>query len=530
MKRKGLPEVPCDPAAEAAVIASMILDPGCIDAVLQRVDRAAFHLQENQLIFDAVCAVHHRLNGDGAQLDGLLVKEELERQGKLEAIGGASYLRDVLESVPSSASVAYYQEIVLNRQARRDMVRAGKHLIDGATDLTREIADELSGARMDLDEIAAPPKRKTGSKLEGMFMRVSTNEMKRIRWLVRDHFPLGKLSIVAGLPGTTKSLFSLFMIAAMKGKATLPAITPNVPVQILPGNALLVTSEDDPADCVAPRLAAYGLDPQEVPIYRGTKIVEPDGSSAIALFDLTKHLEVIDCFLEQNPDTRLLVLDPIQSFVGATDINSNVEVNHALTALSSLAERRNVAVLIITHFSKKTDTSAMDRVTGSRGFSGTVRAMWVVTVDPENTDRHIMSCVKMQYARKPAAMAHTIQEVNLTVEGLPTYIPILKFEPDRVDVNPDELVLASGRHNGRQGQAEKCMQWIEETLIQWAGPMELKLLRERALAKYSLGTFQKAKDAMELYEGKMPGEGKSWRKCVSLQPIEGPTGDADNDN
>ena len=119
------PAVPHDPGAEAAVLGSMIVDPGCIDDVVKVVERAGFFLREHQTIYDAVLAVR-RQGGAGDGPDGLLVREELERRHQLDAVGGAEYLRQVVESVPSAANAMHYAEIVADRYARRQALEAAR--------------------------------------------------------------------------------------------------------------------------------------------------------------------------------------------------------------------------------------------------------------------------------------------------------------------------------------------------------------------------------------------------------------------
>ncbi|MCL5280898.1 MAG: replicative DNA helicase, partial [Planctomycetes bacterium] len=98
--------MPQDLGAEAAVLGSMIVDPRCIGDVIELLKRDAFYHTEHQLIFDAIIALFEKNRGEG--IDGLLVRNELERCNQMEAIGGPEYLQRVLETVPSSANVQYY--------------------------------------------------------------------------------------------------------------------------------------------------------------------------------------------------------------------------------------------------------------------------------------------------------------------------------------------------------------------------------------------------------------------------------------
>lgn len=340
-------------------------------------------------------------------------------------------------------------------------------------------------------------------RLEGVILRVQRDEMRAVRWLVVGHIACGKLTILVGLPGAGKSLFVIWLVAAMQGKGWLPALAPGVPVEILRGEALLVTCEDDPYDTISLRLAAYGVDPSTMPIYMGTRIVEPDGSVVVSLFDLSLHLPAIERFLAENPSTRLLIIDPVQTFLGQTDLNGNTQVNVALGALAELAQRRGVAVILVSHFNKKGDQAALDRIIGSRGFSGTVRAAWQVTGDREQKNRCILACTKQQNGPKPDAMAYRIRGVPMQVEGLMQSVPIIEFEPDRIDVDPDELV----KPKSEKPQTAECTAWLKERLA--AGAVLSSTIFEEGAAKgFSRNVCYGAKDRLRLNKTKAGFQGQ----------------------
>jgi replicative DNA helicase len=104
-------------AAEAAVLGSMVIDPACIGQVIELLDRNAFYRVEHQMIFDAGVALYEKNRPDA--IDGVLVRDELEKRNQIEAIGGVEYLAKVIESVPSSANVMYYAGIVRDKQLLR---------------------------------------------------------------------------------------------------------------------------------------------------------------------------------------------------------------------------------------------------------------------------------------------------------------------------------------------------------------------------------------------------------------------------
>ena len=124
--------MPQDLGAEAAVLGSMIVDPRCIGDVVEMLKRDAFYHTEHQLIFDAIIALFEKNRGEG--IDGLLVRNELERCNQMEAIGGAEYLQRILETVPSSANVQYYAEIVQEKMLLRETIAAATEILHDAYD------------------------------------------------------------------------------------------------------------------------------------------------------------------------------------------------------------------------------------------------------------------------------------------------------------------------------------------------------------------------------------------------------------
>jgi len=110
--------------AEASVLGSMIIKPGCIGKVMEKLGADDFFLPEHKDIFGAIVRVWGK-NQAGA-LDGLLVRRELEKSRALQEAGGLDYYRQVVESVPTAENVLYYADIVLEARRYRQAVQVGE--------------------------------------------------------------------------------------------------------------------------------------------------------------------------------------------------------------------------------------------------------------------------------------------------------------------------------------------------------------------------------------------------------------------
>ena len=78
--------VPESLSAEAAVLGSMVVEPGCISKVVEIIKTEAFYRAEHRYIFDALVALYEKNRGVG--IDAVLLRDELEKRKQLEAVGG----------------------------------------------------------------------------------------------------------------------------------------------------------------------------------------------------------------------------------------------------------------------------------------------------------------------------------------------------------------------------------------------------------------------------------------------------------
>ena len=115
-------------AAEAAVLGSMILDSVCISHVVEMLNRDSFYRVEHQLIYDAIISLYEK--NKGGVLDGFLVRNELEKQNQLENVGGTEYIQKILNSVPTTANIEYYCNIVKDKQLHREMIQIANEILE----------------------------------------------------------------------------------------------------------------------------------------------------------------------------------------------------------------------------------------------------------------------------------------------------------------------------------------------------------------------------------------------------------------
>jgi replicative DNA helicase len=131
-------------AAEAAVLGSMIIDPECIGQVVELVDSEAFFRIEHRHIFDALITLYEKNKGVG--IDTVLLRDELEKRNCLEDVGGVEYIGKILDSVPSSANVAYYAGVIKEKKLLRELIAVAGEILENAYGQTGEVNETLDEA------------------------------------------------------------------------------------------------------------------------------------------------------------------------------------------------------------------------------------------------------------------------------------------------------------------------------------------------------------------------------------------------
>lgn len=135
-------EPPRDIDAEKSVLGSILLLPQVCDEVALILRPEDFYDDANRQIFAQLLAMHDA----SRQIDPMLLVAALKQSGTYEAIGGAAYLAEVAEAVPTAAHAEYYADIVKRKSTLRSLILASTDILREAYDPTCESQAVLSAA------------------------------------------------------------------------------------------------------------------------------------------------------------------------------------------------------------------------------------------------------------------------------------------------------------------------------------------------------------------------------------------------
>ncbi len=254
-----------------------------------------------------------------------------------------------------------------------------------------------------------------------------------VAWRWRDRLPLGKLTLIEGDPGVGKSQLSLAIATAV----TLGHPLPGDGRGFEPRNVLMMSAEDGVGDTLRPRLEDMGADLQRTKIL--TSVRDDDGRERFP--SLVDDMASIEKALGSG-GYGLVIIDPINAYLGGVDGHADVDVRSALRPLAHLAERWSVSVVCIRHITKSPRDKAIYRGSGSIAYTAAARSVLLVGRNPNNERESVAICIKHNLAPDSRAIAFEIGDGLFLWRGESDVTAAQLLAPDENEERRDKLTRA----------------------------------------------------------------------------------------
>lgn len=331
-------------------------------------------------------------------------------------------------------------------------------------------------------ELAAQSVRPSGRY--GKVTRASAIKSRRQRWLIPNMIPLNTLTIFAGKGGEGKSTMVLDVAAKLShgrldGDVTEPAST------------LILSVEDDWETQMKPRLQAAGADLDYILKFDIETYFAESGDSyeekPVLPMDTQGIAEVI---VENN--VKLIVFDPAHSFMTG-DPNKGIDVRRSFEPISLLAQKLDVAALLIAHFNKGSGNVG-SKLSGSHAWHDLTRSFWAFAKD-EETGKRVFSQDKGNYSKDTGASFEfdIVSTPVRTDEGdTLEYGAIAGIQS--TDVTVGDLINREPEEDS--SGIQECKEWLLDLLDREPFDMPRKNVVAAAKSEgFSMSTLNRAKSA-----------------------------------
>ena len=153
---------PQAPEVEKAVLGSLLIDRDAFGIIGDILKPESFYEPRNQMIFDAI----RELIFEGAPVDVLTVTDKLQKLGKLEEVGGPSYVAEISSRVASSANIEYHANVVAQKALARNLISLTSIAQTKAFDESNDIEEVIQEAEQALFSLADNSGRKSCESME----------------------------------------------------------------------------------------------------------------------------------------------------------------------------------------------------------------------------------------------------------------------------------------------------------------------------------------------------------------------------
>lgn len=369
-----------NPEAEAAVLGCILIDNHKFKEVLAIISDEDFYEDRHRLIFRAMMF----LDKQGTEIDMLTLSDFLRDQGYLDAVGGAVYLSELTNYVPTPIRVLDYAKIVAEDSVKRRIKQASEE-IGKAAGGGMSLEETLERVREQIDGVNKIGGKQNKFQVSSMLDFIDEAEE---RYKNRDQvqglstgFPsidkltmglvAGELIIVAGPTSKGKTLLSMHIANNIAKKG---------------GRILFVTLEMTKAELTSRYMYVNG----------GKETNDFATVAANTIFQENDELDWkdIDGLIQnakQELDVDLVIIDHLHYF--ARDIkNASEELGKITMTFKKNAIRHKIPIILISHIRKliQGEDLSGDVLRGSSLIAQDSDIVLLVNRDPETNQMGVL--------------------------------------------------------------------------------------------------------------------------------------------
>lgn len=347
---------------------SMLLDETAIGEAIEAIERASFYKESHRKVFDVILSLYN----DNKAVDLITLTDELKRLGLLDAVGGASFLTELVNSVPTAANVSHYLAIVKEKSLLRSLINSSHKIVSLCFDTETPVAEVVDQAEKLIFDVSENRQKVGAQSLKEIIQRnIETIDRLYQQKAHVTGVPTGfvdfdmktaglqpsDLIIVAGRPSMGKSALALCMAeyAGVISKIPLAIFSLEMSKEQMAQRILCSHARVD-ANKVRtgflsasdwPKLTAAAGKLAEAPIFI-------DDSPGISVMELRAKARR----LKANHDIQLIILDYIQLMRSSTSSSESrqQEISEISRSLKALARELSVPIIGISQLSRAVES------------------------------------------------------------------------------------------------------------------------------------------------------------------------------
>jgi len=358
--------------AEQSVLGAMLLDKEAISTATEYISGDDFYREAHKEIFEAIVDIYNR----GEPVDLITLTEKLKTRNTLEAVGGITFLTNLMDAVPTTHNVKYYAKIVEDKSLLRKLIKSSNEIIQKSYQAEEDIGEIIDDAEKGIFNISLNRSTQGFVHLKNIlnanFDRIEQlylNKGKITGVPTGFHDLDNKLSglqksdliLIAARPSMGKSSFMMNIVqhAAVREKTTTAIFSLEMSKEQLTQRLL----------CSEALIDAHRLRIGDINEDEWVKLARAMGplSEAPIYIDDTPSISITEMRakcrrLKLEHDLGLIVIDYLQLMQGKGNAESRQqEISEISRSLKALAREINVPVVALSQLSRAPEMRADHR-------------------------------------------------------------------------------------------------------------------------------------------------------------------------
>ncbi len=206
--------------AEQSVLGSILIEPDCMELIIDKIKAEYFYLPQNQKIFSSMVTMYA---GSKAKIDPVVIADMLVKEGLYDDAGGREYLLTLRDSVPSTANIEAYAKIVEEQYYLRTLITVSNKIISDAQSGETDVNDLLASAEQQIYDISRGKEISGPKKISDVIINDVYDNLYKITGEDKDQYKgvsTGFSTLDKYITGLNKSDFILIGARPAMGKTS----------------------------------------------------------------------------------------------------------------------------------------------------------------------------------------------------------------------------------------------------------------------------------------------------------------------
>ncbi len=353
--------------AERSVLGAMLMDKEAVTNAVEMLSPEDFYAKQNGVVFEAMM----QLNAVGRPIDAVTLVEKLKENEAPEEMQSTEFIKEILNSVPTSANIKHYAQIVYEKATLRRLIKITENISETCYQGHDELENILETTEKNIFNLIQSRNTKEYEPIN----QIVINALKKIQLASQTKGNVTGLStgfadldfktagmqpsdfiLIAARPSMGKTAFALSILDHVVFRKNQSAVIFSLEMskEQLVNRLFAMESRIDAQNIRTGQLSDKDWDNliESSEVIGNSKLIIDD-TSAITVADMRSKCRKY----KMEHDIQLVIVDYIQLMNSGRRIDNRVqELSEISRALKGLARELNVPVIALSQLSRAVES------------------------------------------------------------------------------------------------------------------------------------------------------------------------------